>query len=272
MRYGARVTRPRKPYLDRAGPWLVAHRGDSEHAPENTLPAFERAAALGADALEIDVHLSADGVVHVFHDDDTARVTGAAGTVEGRTRAALAALDAGFSFTPDGGATFPFRGQGVAIPTLAEVLARFPALRLSIDAKPDDPALAAAIARTVREARAEQRVCVGSFHDRQARRLGALLPEAARFLPVRAAGLHLLAARARLPLPARSTYDLAALPRRQHGLELVTPRTIARFHRMGIPVHVWTVDDEAEMRELLAMGVDGIITNRPAVLKGVLGR
>ncbi len=266
------MTGRRKPYLDLPGPWLVAHRGDSEHAPENTLPAFERAAALGADALEIDVHLSADGVVLVFHDDDTARITGTPGTIEGRTASAIAALDAGFSFTPDGGATFPFRGRGVAIPPLAEVLARFPPLRLSIDAKSDDPALAAAIARTVREAKAEERVCVGSFHDRQARRLGALLPEAARFFPTRAAGLHLLAARARLPFPARSAYDLAALPRRQHGLELVTPRTIAWLHARGVPVHVWTVDDEAEMRELLAMGVDGLITNRPEVAKRVLRR
>ena len=266
------MTGPRKPYFDLAAPWLVAHRGDSEHAPENTLPAFERAAALGAAALEIDVHLSADDVVYVFHDDDTARITGAPGRIEGRTGAEIAGLDAGHSFTPDGGATFPFRGQGVVVPSLAEVLARFPAMRFSIDAKSKDGALAAALVGTIREARAEGRVCIGSFHDRQARRLGALLPEAARFFPQAAAGLHLLAARLGLPFPTRSAYDLAALPRRQHGMELVTPWTIAYFHARGIPVHVWTVDDPVEMRELLAMGVDGIITNRPEVAKRVLGR
>jgi glycerophosphoryl diester phosphodiesterase len=266
------VVAPSKPYLDLPGPWLVAHRGDSEHAPENTLPAFERAVALGADALEIDVHRTADDVVVVFHDDDTARVTGAPGTIEARTRAEVAALDAGFSFTPDGGATFPFRGEGVGVPTLAEVFARFPGLRLSIDAKTRDLALARALVRTIREAGAERRVVIGSFHDVQSRRLAALLPEACRFLPQLAAALHVLAGRTGLPLPVPTAYHLASLPRRDHGIEVVTPRTIAHFHRRGMPVHVWTVDEEAEMRALLAMGVDGLITNRPALAKTVMKR
>jgi glycerophosphoryl diester phosphodiesterase len=268
----ATVRAPTPPYLDLPRPWLVAHRGDSEHAPENTLPAFERAVALGVDALEIDVHRSADDVVFVFHDDDTARITGAPGTIEARTRAEVAALDAGSSFTPDGGVTFPFRGRGVNIPPLAEVLARFPALRLSIDAKTADAALAGALARTIREAGAERRVVVGSFSDAQSRRLAALLPEACRFLPQAAAALHVLAARTGLPIPVSSLYHLAAVPRRHRGIEVVTPRTIAHFHRRGMPVHVWTVDEADEMRALLDLGVDGIITNRPALAKKVMER
>lgn len=265
---------PVHPYLDlgRPGPWLVAHRGDSEHAPENTVPAFERAAALGADALEIDVHRGADGVVWVFHDDDTARITGVPGTIEARTRAEVAALDAGFSFTPDGGATFPFRGAGVGIPALADVLARFPGLRLSIDAKTDDEALARDLARTLRDAGAEARVVVGSFHDAQARRLGALLPGVCRFLPQRAAAWHVLCAALRVPPAGAPAYQLAALPRRHGSIPVVTPRLLDHLHRRGIPLHVWTIDDEGEMRELLALGVDGIITNRPAVGARVMGR
>lgn len=263
---------PTKPYLDLPGPWLVAHRGASDVAPENTLPALDAAAALGADAFELDVHRSADGAVFVFHDDDTVRITGAAGTIEGRTAAEIAALDAGFTFTPDGGRTFPFRGAGVRVPTLAEILARYPATRLSIDAKTADAPLARALADTIRAARAEDRVVVGSFHDVQARRLGRLLPGVCRFLPRRAAAWHVVGAKLGVKAPWAPAYQLAALPRRHGAIEVVTARSVAHFHACGLPVHVWTVDDEAEMRELLALGVDGLITNRPGVLKRVLGR
>jgi glycerophosphoryl diester phosphodiesterase len=263
---------PKHPYLDLPGPWLVAHRGASDVAPENTLPAFDAAAALGVDALEIDVHRSADGVVFVFHDDDTTRITGAPGTIEARTAAEVAALDAGFAFTPDGGRTFPFRGAGVRIPPLAEVLARYPALRLSIDAKTPDAPLARALADVIRAARAEDRVVVGSFVDAQARRLGRLLPGVCRYLPQRVAAWHVLGAMLRLPPLGAPAYQLAALPRRHGRIEVVTPALVAHLHRRGIPLHVWTVDDEAEMRELLALGVDGLITNRPALAKRVMGR
>ncbi len=262
-----------RPYLSLPGPWLVAHRGGSALAPENTLAAFDRAAALGADALEIDVRRTADGVVVVFHDEDTARLTGAPGTIEARTFEEVSRLDAGFAFTADGGRSFPHRGQGVRIPALAEVLARYPGLRLNVDAKPDEPALAVALAEVIRTAGAEPRVCVGSFFDAQAERLGALLPGCARYLPERAATCHVLAALsggdgAGCP----GGYDLADLPHRMGDLEVVTAPVVAWFHARSVPVHVWTVDDEAEMRALLALGVDGIVTDRPDLLARVLGR
>ncbi|HTN52183.1 MAG TPA: glycerophosphodiester phosphodiesterase [Anaeromyxobacter sp.] len=263
----------RHPYLDLPGPWLVAHRGGSLLAPENTLPAFDRAAALGADALEIDVRRTADGAVVVFHDEETARLTGAPGTIEARTLAEVKALDAGHSFTPDGGASFPFRGRGVAVPRLSEVLARHPRLRLNIDAKPDDPALAEALALELRAAGALERVCVGSFFDAQAERLGALLPGCARYLPERAATCHVMAAKSGADGAAcPGGYQLADLPHRLGDLEVVDRAVVSYLHARGIPVHVWTVDDEAEMRELLALGVDGIVTDRPDLLARVLGR
>jgi glycerophosphoryl diester phosphodiesterase len=263
----------RRPYLDLPPPWLVAHRGGSALAPENTLPAFDLAVSLGADAVETDVRLTRDGVVVVFHDEGTEGITGARGTVEARTAAEVHALDAAHGFTPDAGRTYPHRGAGVRIPTLAEALARHPALRFSIDAKSRDPALARALAATIRAARAEHRVCVGSFHDAQARRLGALLPQACRFLPRGAATWHVLAAHARLPgaLCPRG-WDVAALPPRQGAIPVLTARTVRHFHALGMPVHAWTVDDEPAMRALLALGVDGIVTDRPDVLARVLGR
>ncbi len=261
-----------RPYLQQPGPWLVAHRGGSRIAPENTLQAFEAAARLGADAIETDVRLSADGKVFVFHDGDTARISGEPGTIEGRSASEIARLDAAHSFSPDG-RTFPLRGTGVRIPLLAEALERFPKMRFSIDAKSDAEQLAEMLARTIREAGAEERVCVGSFSDAQGIRLGRLLPRSCRFLSQRAAVFHVLAAKVAVPGSFCPTgYDLAALPRRSHGLDVVTERTVSHFHRLGMAVHVWTVDDEAEMRELLALGVDGIISDRPDVLARVLGR
>jgi glycerophosphoryl diester phosphodiesterase len=261
------------PYLSLPGPWLVAHRGGSALAPENTIAAFDRAAALGADALEIDVRRTSDGVVVVFHDEDTARLTGVAGSIEARTFEEVSRLDAGFGFTPDGGGSFPYRAGGLRIPALAEVLARYPGLRLNVDAKPDEAALAEALAAEILAAGAEGRVCVGSFFDAQAERLGPLLPDCARYLPERAATCHVMAALsggdgAGCP----GGYDLADLPHRMGDVEVVTAPVLAYFHARGIPVHVWTVDDEAEMRALCALGVDGIVTDRPDVLARVLGR
>lgn len=264
---------PARAYLSRPGPWLVAHRGGSALAPENTLVAFDRAVALGADALEIDVRRTADGAVVVFHDDDTARLTGVPGTIEARTLEEVRRLDAAFGFTPDGGATQPLRGSGVKVPTLAEVLARYPGLRLNIDAKPDEAALAEALAREIRAAGAEDRVCVGSFFDAQAERLAALLPGCARYLPEQAATCHVMAALSgQAAEGCPGGYDVADLPHRMGDVEVVCPKVVEHFHGLGIPVHVWTVDDPVEMRELLALGVDGIVTDRPDVLAKVLGR
>jgi glycerophosphoryl diester phosphodiesterase len=263
----------KRPYLDLPGPWIVAHRGGSALAPENTLVAFDRAAALGADALEIDVRLTADGTVVVFHDEETARLTGEPGTIEARTLAEVAALDAAFSFSTDGGRTFPLRAAGVGVPTFAAALARYPTMRFNVDAKTDDAALAEALARDVARADAVARVCLGSFFDVQAERLGRLLPDACRYLPQEAATCHVLSAKSGGGGHGCPTgYDLADLPHRMGALTVVDAKVVSYFHGRGIPVHVWTVDDEQEMRDLLAIGVDGIVTDRPDVLARVLGR
>lgn len=260
------------PYFALPRPWLVAHRGGSLLAPENTLVAFANAEALGAVALETDVRLSRDGEVMVFHDEETRRITGVPGTIEGRTRAEIEALDAGFGFTPDGGQTFPFRGKGVTIPTLAALLARFPRLRVNVEAKGAEPALAEALARVLRAARREGTACVGAAGWRQSARLRRLLPEYATYLCTLAAVPHLLAALTPFPAGwAPGGYDLAALPNhRVAGLPLISTRVVSYFHARGMAVQVWTVDGQEEMRRLLAAGVDGIMSDRPDLLAQVL--
>ena len=263
-----------KPFLSRPGPYLVAHRGGARLAPENTLAAFDGAAQLGADAIELDVRLTRDAQVVVFHDESTERLTGVPGPVAERTLAELQALDAGWSFTPDGGATFPWRGRGLAAPRLAEVLDRYPAMLFNVEAKDPAPALAEALARLVRARSRVHGVCVGAADDTQGERLRRLLPEACHFLPERAAVCHVQAAWGRgLASGCPPGYDVADLPARlDDGTRVVDAAVVAYFHARAMPVHVWTVDDEAEMRALLALGVDGIMTDRPDVLGRVLGR
>ena len=262
-----------RPYLAHPAPWLVAHRGGGLLNPENTLLAFDRALELRVDAIEIDVHLTCDGAVVVFHDDETTRLTGAAGSIEARTLDEVLALDAACGFTLDEGRTFPFRGQGVRVPTLADTLARYPKMRFSIDAKTEDPILAEALVQTVKAAGAIERVCLGSFFDGQAKRIGALLPEVARFLPEQAATCHILAAKSGQPaIECPAGWDLAALPHRIEAMTVVDRPVVEHFHRLGLPVHVWTVDEEPEMRELLALRVDGLITDRPDLAAKVMGR
>ncbi len=263
-----------KPYLELPRPWLVAHRGGAGLAPENTLPAFDLAARLGADAFELDVHLTADGEVVVFHDDETSRLTGQPGTIEARTLAQVERLDAGFGFTPDGGGTFPWRGQGVAPPLLAELLRRHPRTRMNVEAKSADERLAEALVRSVRGAGALERVCLGSQHDEQGERIRALAPEACHFLPEGAATCHVMAARADDPTGCPGGWDVADLPYLMEGSDIVIVdrRTIDYLHARGMAVFAWTVDRESDMRALLEAGVDGIMTDRPDLLARVLGR
>jgi glycerophosphoryl diester phosphodiesterase len=262
-----------KPYLALRRPWLVAHRGGALLAPENTLPAFDLAARLGADAFELDVHLGADGEVIVFHDDETSRLTGAPGTIEERSLDQVRALDAGFGFTLDGGRSYPWRGRGVAPPTLRELLARHPGVRMNVEAKSADPRLARALVAVVREAGAVERVCIGSQHDEQGERIRALLPEACHFLPEQAATCHVMAARSG-GSGCPGGWDVADLPYRMEGTDVVVldRATIAYLHRQGLSVFAWTVDREDEMRQLLADGVDGIMTDRPDVAAKVMAR
>jgi glycerophosphoryl diester phosphodiesterase len=260
------------PYFALPGPWLIAHRGGAALAPENTIVAFENAEALGADAIETDVRLSRDGHVMVFHDEETRRICGVPGTIEGRTRAEIETLEAGFAFTDEFG-LFPWRGVGVGIPALADVLSRFPRMRFNVDAKSRDPALAVALARTLRDAASVDRVCVGSAHADQSNRLRELLPEWASFLPTGAALRHV--ASALHLLPARwcpEGYQLAALSRRAGHPRWFLRALQRHFGARAMPLQIWTVDDEQEMRRLLEAGVHGVMTDRPDVLKAVMGR
>jgi glycerophosphoryl diester phosphodiesterase len=257
----------KRTYLDGARPIPFAHRGGAALRPENTLLAFGHAHALGYRWMETDVHLTRDGEVAIFHDPTLERTTDSVGPIAERTLAQLRALDAGWRFTPDGGRTFPHRGQGVHIPTLEEVMALAPDVRVNIELKPRDPRIAQAVWERIEAHGWHDRVLVASGHAptvRAFRRLArGRVATSAGYDEVLAFYLAVQAgAAAWLPLG----YDALQVPETHRGLRVVTPELIAAAHARGIAVHVWTVDAPADFERLRALGVDGIMTDRPDLL------
>lgn len=240
---------------------VIGHRGAAAHAPENTLPSFEVALRQGADALELDVHLSADGVPVVIHDPTLDRTTDGRGGVAALPLERIRAADAGARFTRDGGRTFPYRGRGISVPPLAEVVRSFPSVPLLIEVK---AARAQWGVRDVLIAEGAVSRCVVAAGDRQW--LRAFRDE--RFLRG-ASGRDVarLLVRAALRLGAgRVDYRLLAIPERRGWLPVATPRLMALALRAKCPTHVWTVDDPLDAVRLWRSGAAGIVTNDPAAI------
>lgn len=254
-------------------PRILAHRGDSANHPENTLPAFLSAAELGVDVIETDMHLTADGRLVIWHDDTLDRGTNGTGPVEHFTLDALRTLDAGYAFSPDGGRTFPFRGQGIRIMLLEEALEALPHMRFNIDMKTDDSRIATAFAQVIRETGAHDRVLGASFHLGNLKVLRQELPELpTSFAPPEVIRLLLLQRLGLLPRRIRAAEPQRALqvPEVQGRIKVVTRGSVKAFQAMGIAVHVWTVNEPLDMHRLLDMGVDGIFTDDPRTLLAVL--
>ena len=239
-------------FLDHAGPIPFAHRGGAGDWPENTMPAFAGAVELGYRYVETDVHVTADGVLVAFHDESLDRVTDRRGLIRELTWAEVGAA----------------RVDGLEpIPLLEDLLGSFPELRVNIDPKHDSAldALADVIERTG----AVGRVCIGAFSDRRIERLARLLGPDLCTAGGPKVVARLRAASLGAPMGA-VPHRCVQVPVRAKGVTLVDDRFVRAAHRRGLQVHVWTIDDPAEMHELLDLGVDGIMTDRPAVLREVL--
>jgi glycerophosphoryl diester phosphodiesterase len=248
----------------------VSHRGGSLIAPENTLVAFRQAIDRHhTDQLEMDVHLSRDGVVVVHHDDTVDRTTDGQGPIADLTMAEIDTLDAGYRFSSDGGKTFPFRGSGVRIPRLADVLASTE-VPIMIEIKAPGDESRRAVAEIARRAGAVDRLCLGCWKDEFAERLAGEMPEVAMVYPERAAQAFVMAAIMGKPSPP-TPYDVLALPVRHGEMPLYDPRIVGAAKAASLPLQLWTVDTEEEMRRCLTAGVDGIQTDRPDLLRRLMG-
>jgi glycerophosphoryl diester phosphodiesterase len=260
------------PYFEIPTPIVIGHRGCAGEAPENTLPSFERALAQGAAILESDVHVTRDGVPVLIHDDDVDRNTDAAGPVAELDLAALSRLDAGHRFTPDTGASFPFRGRGIRIPTLAEALSAFPGARFNLELKLDRPGLIENTLAVIRDAARESLTLVTAGDDALMTRLRARIGATGAGVAQGASTADVLgfiqAARdGAAPPPGPMALQI---PAEFGGRPLVTPALVDYAHRHAVQVHVWTVNDPEEMTRLLALGVDGLISDFPARVRRVI--
>jgi glycerophosphoryl diester phosphodiesterase len=256
---------PRHPVLDGA-PLLIAHRGGAALAPENTLAAFRNGAETwGADMTELDVHASADGHCVVIHDPTVDRTTDGTGAIAAMPLARLRELDAGYRFTADGH-TFPFRGRGIAIPTLEEVLEALPRMRFIVEVK--DGAAQPPLFETIHRFGARDRVIAAGMYDRDR----TMFPAYRGAVSASVEELKRFYTRFRLGLgrcfPPRA--DVVQVPEFWDGRRVVSAAFVRVLARADIPVHVWTVDDPADMHRLLDWGVAGILSDRPDILGRVL--
>ena len=266
------LRRAAKRRVDEGWPTNFAHRGASLIAPENTLEAFRLAARSGAGGLELDVHMTSDRRIVVIHDDSVDRTTEGTGLVRRMTLYEIQSLDAGYRFNPDGGPAYPYRGRGVRVPELGEVLRDFPGHKVNIDIKEEQPGVEVDLLETIKDVDAGDRVLVVSEMPAVVGRVrklsGNSISTGASRREIR--DFYRLS-RLRLEFLVRPLYDALQVPVEYGGRELVTPRFLKAAHDRGVRVDVWTIDEPDEMRRLLDLGVDVIMTNRPEVLEGVLG-
>lgn len=265
-------------YLDGPRPRVFGHRGASGEAPENTLPAFAAAIAAGADRIELDVHRTADGEIVVLHDERVDRTTDGSGAVAELSYAALARLDAGCRFRAEDGSC-PAAGQGVRVPRLAEVLEAFPGVPVNIEIKPDDPRAVVGTLEVLDRSGARGRTLLAAEDGARMARIREAAPdvltgfsamEVADFI-ARGAEVDEALARGATP-PYRAPGFALQVPPSFWGVPVVTAETVARAHALGVEVHVWTINDVAEMEALLALGVDGLMSDFPARAVGLLRR
>jgi len=234
----------RHPFFQSTRPLVFAHRGGSALAPENTIAAFDNGVRLGADGIELDVHLSRDGIVVVHHDRLLDRTTSLRGPVAERTADELARAN---------------------VPSLADVLTRYTDVRIIIELKTNIPTLARAALDEVRRARAMTRVCFGSFGLRVLRAVRAMAPMVATSAAREEVRWALYRSWVRWPVE-RVSYAGYQVPERSGRTRVISPRFVEYAHRAGLGVQVWTVDTEADARRLLGWGVDALITDRPDII------
>jgi glycerophosphoryl diester phosphodiesterase len=245
---------------------VIGHRGAAAVAPENTLPSFEHAVEVGADSVEFDLHCTRCGRLVVIHDDNLERTTDGEGEVEALTLEELRRFDAGHGFTPDGGQTFPFRGQGIHIPTLEEVLEVVPGLPVVAEIK--SARAGTAMGEWLQAHPEHERILVGGFDREQ-------VDPAGRHARWRCAYQdelrgYVLLGKIGLAGVATPTVDAAMVPETRGPIRIVSRGFVRRAHADGIGVFVWTVNRADDMRRLLDWGVDGLVSDTPGRARRVV--
>lgn len=251
-------------------PLVIAHAG-SQLYPTDTLYALEQYADMQVDILEMDVHMTADGEIILIHDDTVDRTTDGTGDVREMTLAEVKALDAGWYWTEDD-ETYPFRGQGITIPTLREVFEAFPGYPMIVEIKQESPSMAEPLCALIREYDMQDKVIVPSFKDAAMQEFRVACPEVAtaasedevRDFVVR--GFLLMGA------TISPEYEAIQVPENRDGIPIVTPLFLWFAEKRNVEVHIWTINEKEDMERFIEMGLDGIMTDNTDVLLEILGR
>lgn len=251
-------------------PFFGVHRGGAAWRPEHTIETYRAVVAQWPHAmLECDARLTKDGVVVLHHDTTVDRTTDGEGPIAELTLEQVKALDAGYDFTPDGGASFPYRGKGLTIATLEEYLTAFPNSPILIELK-DQPGIVPALIEVITRHHAEDRVLIASFQPATMDQIKQALPGVKTCFSM-VTGMRLMAALRGdawdAYLPEDDVLALGIGMLAQYGL---TAEDIAKIRAKGVAVQLFDVDTEETMRQAIALGVDGVLTDRPDLLAQVL--
>lgn len=245
---------------------VVAHQGGEGEWPSNTMEAFYASDALGVDALDMDVHLSRDDVLVLMHDTTVERTTDGRGAIRELTWEQLQKLDAGYRFTPDG-STFPYRGKGLKIPRLEQVLQAFPSQRLGIEIKQAPPEAARILGQLLKSSGAESRVLLSTFEEAMMTEIRRYCPGVATSATPWEAKVFVAASRLHLEDWISPAYCCLQIPLQYQGLSLLSERTVEAAHRRQVKVLPWTIDTAEEARFCLQVGADGLNTNWPSRMR-----
>ena len=258
-------------FTQQDGVMVIAHQGGEWLRPSNTLAAFDNAMELGVDVLEMDIHQTQDGVIILMHDATVDRTTDGSGAIKEMSFDEIRALDAGYYWTDDDGATYPYRGQGIQVPTLEELFQRYPDMRMNIEIKQETPSMVRPFCQLIHDYNMQDKILVATFHQATVEEFredcpdvitSMVEPEIQLFFGLNAAYLGALfqAPGTAFQVPLTSSLPVIG------EVDVITERFVRVAHSHNIQVHAWTINDPAEMERLIALGVDGIITDRPDLL------
>lgn len=263
---------PEHPFFSQQdGVMVIAHQGGEWLRPSNTLVAFDHAMELGVDVLEMDIHQTADHVIVLMHDATVDRTTDGSGAIKEMSFAEIRELDAGTYWTDDDGQTYPYRGQGIQVPTLEEMFQRYPNMRMNIEIKQETPSMVRPFCQLIRDYNMEEKILVATFHKATMEEFretcpqvitSMVEPEIQLFFGLNTVFLGALfqAPGTAFQVPRTSSLPLIG------EVDVITERFVRVAHSHNIQVHAWTINETAEMERLIGLGVDGIITDRPDLL------
>ncbi len=260
-------------YRDVQRPLVIAHQGGDGVWPGDTMFAFENAVAIGADVLEMDAHITKDGRIVLMHDEDVDRTTDGTGLIEDMNLDELKQLDAAYDWSTDAGRTFPYRQQGIQVPTLDELFEKFPGMRYVIEIKLTEIPIEKPLCDLIRTHGMQDNVMIASFHDEAMQNFRETCPEVATSASRGEVTSFVLLGKVFLSgliVPEYESIQPPYDPSESKNIPIMTKRFIREAHAKNLAVEPWTVNDPELMRQYIEWGADGIMTDRPDLMIHVL--